>query len=409
MNNTKVSINLRPSERKDKWYLVVESYPVWEDGKKKRVRINVGKSVSTVVWLKDPVTGELYPKKDKNGVIVCSNLNDIESCRFAEQMKRRKQMEFDRLALMTPEERALAESLKDSEEDFIDYMAYLKDERHNNSSESIRINWNQAIKLLKLFTKNEPLPLKDITVPKLEELKNFLLKAPMGGGKKGILSQNSASTYFAIIKCALHQCFIDGYMNIDIASKIKGIPEEDSKREFLSQEEVQKLIETPCEDDILKRASIFSILTGARHSDIMKLTWREIQDNGNQTMMNFKQKKTKNANYLPISNQARELCGKRREDNKLVFEGLTPPSWISRPLERWIKAAGITKHITFHCFRHTFATLQLSAGTDIYTVSKMLGHTNVKTTQIYAKIVDELKLKAANALQFNFNNISSEA
>lgn len=409
MNSTKVSINLRPSEKKDKWYLVLESYPIWVTGRKTRERSNIGKSVTSVKWRKDPLTGILTPVKDKNGIIQCTKNEDIVSCQFAEQLRRKKQAEFDRLSLLTPEERELAESLKTSEEDFIDYMDYLKNERHSNSSESIKINWNQAIKLLKLFTKNEPLPLRDITISKLEELKNFLLVAPMGGGKKGTLSQNSASTYFAIIKCALHQCFIDGYMNIDIASKIKGIPEEDSKREFLSQEEVQKLIETPCEDDILKRASLFSILTGARHSDIMKLTWGEIQDNGNQTMMNFKQKKTKNANYLPISDQARQLCGKRREDNKLVFEDLTPPSWISRPLDRWIKSAGITKHITFHCFRHTFATLQLSAGTDIYTVSKMLGHTNVKTTQIYAKIVDELKLKAANALKFNFNNISLEA
>lgn len=58
----------------------------------------------------------------------------------------------------------------------------------------------------------------------------------------------------------------------------------------------------------------------------------------------------------------------------------------------------------FHCFRHTFATLQLANGTDIYTVSKMLGHTNVKTTQVYAKVVDEKKNKAANAIQIDIEN-----
>ena len=121
---------------------------------------------------------------------------------------------------------------------------------------------------------------------------------------------------------------------------------------------------------------------------------------------NISQNKTKNTNYLPISEQARQLCGDRKEDIKLVFEGLTPPSWISRPLKRWVKAAGITKHITFHCFRHTYATLQLAGGTDIYTVSKMLGHTNVKTTKIYAKIIDDLKQKAADAIQLDFSTIS---
>jgi len=56
----------------------------------------------------------------------------------------------------------------------------------------------------------------------------------------------------------------------------------------------------------------------------------------------------------------------------------------------------VTKDITSHCFRHTFATLQLSKGTDIYTVSKMLGHRELKTTQIYAKIIDQTKREAAD-------------
>lgn len=103
--------------------------------------------------------------------------------------------------------------------------------------------------------------------------------------------------------------------------------------------------------------------------------------------------------YMPISEQAFKLCGGPRQPEQLVFEGLPNPSWFSRPLRAWIEKAGIQKHLSFHCFRHTFATLQLANGTDIYTVSKMLGHTNVKTTQVYAKVVDEKKNKAANAIQ----------
>lgn len=106
---------------------------------------------------------------------------------------------------------------------------------------------------------------------------------------------------------------------------------------------------------------------------------------------------------MPISEQAFQLCGEPGKPNKLVFEDLPDPSWISRPLDRWIKAAGISRKITFHCFRHTFATLQLTNGTDIYTVSKMLGHTNVKTTQIYAKVVDRKKQKAANTIKLNIS------
>jgi integrase len=115
--------------------------------------------------------------------------------------------------------------------------------------------------------------------------------------------------------------------------------------------------------------------------------------------VDFTQQKTKGVEYIPISDQAYELCGECRNPINIVFEGLTDPSWISRPFKKWVEAAGITKHITFHCARHTFVALQLTNGTDIYTVRKMLGHNNVKTTQIYVKVVDEKKKKAANAIK----------
>ena len=162
-------------------------------------------------------------------------------------------------------------------------------------------------------------------------------------------------------------------------------------------------LKTPC-DDILKRAALFSALTGMRHSDIQKLKWSEVEEYNGGYRLNFTQQKTKGVEYMPISPQAYKLCGERKNDGELlVFAGLPDPSWISKPLERWVKASGITKHITFHCFRHTYATLQLANGTDIYTVSKMLGHTNVKTTQIYAKVIDKKKDEATEAFKLDID------
>ena len=120
--------------------------------------------------------------------------------------------------------------------------------------------------------------------------------------------------------------------------------------------------------------------------------------------MNFTQQKTKGVEYTPISEQAYQLCGEQKEGEVLVFAGLPDPSWINRPVKKWVEAAGITKHITFHCFRHSYATLQLAGGTDIYTVSKMLGHKKVTTTQLYAKIVDAKKNAAADAIQINLSD-----
>lgn len=105
---------------------------------------------------------------------------------------------------------------------------------------------------------------------------------------------------------------------------------------------------------------------------------------------------------LPISEQAIQLLGERKDGKQKVFDGLTYSAYSNKHLFQWIGAAGITKDITFHCFRHTFATLQLSKGTDIYTVSKMLGHRELKTTQVYAKIIDQTKRAAADKIQLDF-------
>ena len=167
----------------------------------------------------------------------------------------------------------------------------------------------------------------------------------------------------------------------------------------VTEAELNQLANTPCDITVLKRAALFSALTGLRHCDIQKLRWSEVQKDGDSYRLNFTQQKTKEVEYMPISEQAYKLCGEPKEPCRLVFEDLTDAAWISKPLQRWLVAAGITRKITFHCFRHTFATLQLANGTDIYTVSKMLGHTNVKTTQIYAKVVNEKKEQAANAIK----------
>jgi site-specific recombinase XerD len=102
---------------------------------------------------------------------------------------------------------------------------------------------------------------------------------------------------------------------------------------------------------------------------------------------------------MPISEQAYSLLGERKEPTEQVFEGLTYSAHENKHLAKWVGLAGIKKDITFHCFRHTFATLQLSNGTDIYTVSKMLGHRELKTTQIYAKIIDATKRTAADKIK----------
>ena len=405
---TKVTVRLRKAEFRKEWFIYLESYPVMVPGKDgaQRIREYLNRSVTSVDFDKKRparTTQEsvsFKPKRDDNGIIVCKSENDRETMIYADSLRKLRQKEYDNVELYSELEAIKAEEKERSQEDFVRYFDLLVTKRHKNSSESIQINWYRSIKFLKDFG-GEKIMFSQINTKFCDKFKSYLLTAKSGSNNENTISQNTASTYFSVFKAALKEAFIDGYFTSDISAKIKAIPHEESRREYLTLDELNTLVETPCELEVLKRAALFSALTGLRHSDIQKLTWSEISIENDQAKINFTQKKTKGVEYMPISQQALQLCGEIGLPVELVFKNLTNPAWISRPIKKWIESAGITKKITFHNFRHTFATLQLSSGTDIYTVSKMLGHTNVKTTQVYAKVVDEKKNKAAQAIQLN--------
>lgn len=335
-----------------------------------------------------------------NGVIQCKSQLDQEMCIYADKIRNIRQTEYDNAALYSDTDAEQAEQMERSRSNFIEFFDHVQRTRHARSSDSIIVNWNRVYELLKIFAKGDTILFSQIDLKLMESFRSFLMTAPQGGNKSGIISQNTAATYFSIFKAALKQAFIEGYLTVDISAKVKGIQEQESRREYLTIDELNSLAQAPC-DPLLKRAALFSALTGIRHCDIQKLKWSEIEEFNGGYRLNFTQQKTKGVEYMPISEQAIELCGVRQDEDMLVFEGLPDPSWINRPVKKWVEAAGIKKHITFHCFRHSYATLQLAGGTDIYTVSKMLGHTNVKTTQIYAKIVDEKKEKATETIKLD--------
>lgn len=168
-----------------------------------------------------------------------------------------------------------------------------------------------------------------------------------------------------------------------------------STRAFLTLDELRALIDTDCEDKELKAAFLFSCFTGLRISDIRTLRWDNIIDIGNgRLQIQTKQSKTKNMVFVPLSDNALKWLPERTDE--FVFHSLPFSPTIDRRLIRWAQAANINKHVTFHVSRHTYATLLLAYGADLYTVSRLLGHKNVSTTQIYAKIMDESKRKAVD-------------
>ena len=280
---------------------------------------------------------------------------------------------------------------------FIDYFQRLCDDKGRTGSKSNHSIWYSSIKHLKSFHGKDKLTFEQVTPEFVEGFKDYLITDSLTKGKEK-LSQNTASTYFSKFRAALNQAFKDEIITKNPITKVSSIKLVQNKREYLTLEELKALNQAECRYDVLKRAFLFSCLTGLRWSDIHKLIWSDCQAFNGGHRITFHQKKTETLQYLDISEQAFKLMGLETEPEEKVFKGLRYDAYHNLAITKWCMKAGITKNITFHCARHTFAVLQLTLGTDIYTVSKLLGHTELKTTQIYADIIDSQRKMAMHKI-----------
>ena len=208
------------------------------------------------------------------------------------------------------------------------------------------------------------------------------------------LSPRTELYYMQRLKMLFSQAERDGVITVSPTKNMVLRQKKKKKRVYLTYDEVRTLFRTPCKKEVVRRAFIFGCLTGLRYSDIQKLRWGDIEIYGDRRRILFKQKKTGSEEYLDLSPQAYELLGLEGNKEALVFEALPTTNRISEYLRPWVRDAGISKDVSFHTSRHTFAVLMLELGTDIYTLSRLLGHKDVSTTQIYADILDSRKRDA---------------
>ncbi len=354
-----------------------------------------------------PKTGK-PTRREFLGLYIFENPNPIdkqhntETLKIANSIKQKRENYLNKPEIYSQYEKKQLKIKELGEQNFVEYFRILANKRKASNHD----NWVSALNYLENFT-NGNLKFADLNEKFLEDFKEYLLTTKSNRSTEKTLSQNSAVSYFNKVKAALKQAYKDGILQQDLNAKIKPIKAAETRREYLTIDELNKLVKTLCNNPLLKRAALFSALTGLRFSDIQKMVWGELEYiEGQGYLLKFSQKKTKGVEDLPISEQAYSFTNgaenpKDMPQDKPVFEGLKYSAYHNKHLFQWIGAAGITKNITFHNFRHTFATLQLFKGTDIYTISKMLGHKDLKTTQIYTKVVDEAKRKAANKIKLD--------
>ncbi|MCD8282718.1 MAG: site-specific integrase [Prevotella sp.] len=269
-------------------------------------------------------------------------------------------------------------------------------------SKSAFCNRVKAHRWMSLFLAKAGCPniaLEDIDKDFCRSFISFLRSAKSGASHKRNdkpLHQSTVHGYIAAISAALNKAVRDGIIEgnpFNLLETREKVGKKDCERQFLTIDEIRILMDTPIDHASMKQAFIFACFTGLRISDILKLRWSDINEsNDHVEYIRIQMEKTKEYVTVPLSKEAKRWMP-RRGTSEPVFPDL-PKSRNTRDksMHNWIAASGIQKNITFHSSRHTFATLMLSLGGDLYTTSKLLGHKNITTTEIYAKIVDQKKV-----------------
>lgn len=213
------------------------------------------------------------------------------------------------------------------------------------------------------------------------------------------LKTSSQHNIYTSLKTIVHQAIKDDLLTTDPTKSIDPPRMILPHKEFLTEEELKRLIQTPCSKEIVKRSFLFCCFTGLRISDVRELTWKKVIFEEQGVHINYRQKKTKIENYVPLSENAISVLPPKddKSDSDPVFL-LPQETTIRKTLKEWMTNAKIDKHITFHSSRHTCATLLLNSGVDIYTVKEILGHTDIGTTMKYTKVIDKTKRIAVNKI-----------
>lgn len=260
---------------------------------------------------------------------------------------------------------------------FMEYFKYTTLDKGNYHTSSY--------KQLYKYLKGKDISFNEVDTNLLEQFKKFLLETK---------SVRTTSLYINSIKICVNKALTEGIYKTNPLLNFKNIKSKHNKRTYLTIEELRLLSQTECYRPEVKNAFMFACFCGLRVSDLMKLNYKDIINN----QIAIYQKKTKESLYIPLNSNCFDYIDSSKIgiDSK-VFD-IDSIKVNNNALRVWAKSAEIEKHITFHVARHTFATLSLSFGVDLYTVSKLLGHTDISTTQIYAKITDQLKTEAINKL-----------
>ena len=289
-----------------------------------------------------------------------------------------------------------------------DWLEIIAERRKENGQSDRRaITYKSLMAHLAKYSGTKKIRLCDVDLSFFKGFVKYLSTADLLGCKNVVkpLSRGAAVTYLQALKTAIAEAEREGIITDNPARRLR--PEDTKKmgkpteeRVFLDIEEVNKMAATPCNNPDVKKAFMLACYCGLRISDIRTLTWGEIVNVDGEVYVNKRMKKT--GEWITVSLEVAKYWLPNRNgaaDDEKIYHLPETAHCVSRHVKDWAKAAGVKKSVTFHTSRHTFATMLLTVGADLYAAKELLGHKNIATTQIYAKLVDEKKRETVSLLK----------
>ena len=348
-----------------------------------RIRFKNMKNGNKSIFLDTYLNGKRY--RDYLKLYVIPEKTPLDKERNRETLETAKIIQSQRVVDLQKSAHGLSSvSNKKQKMLIVDYIKHVASTKKTQRAKS---NYDTLISIIQNFAPNTTLKQAD-----KDFCLEFISHIKTSGIKTGKLSVNTQSLYLKLLKTVLKQAVEN---EIIPANPLDRIPKElkpkttSTEIPFLTIDEVKKLINTETPYTDIKEAYLFSCYTGLRFSDIKTLTWGQIRKTNGDMMLTYIQQKTQKQEYLPLAKPDIELLSGKTQtkDNDLVFR-LPNNNTTNEKLRHIASAAGIdNKKVTFHVGRHTAATTLLSLGVGIETVSKILGHSDIKITQVYAKVI----------------------
>ncbi|WP_372745219.1 tyrosine-type recombinase/integrase [Lutibacter sp.] len=255
---------------------------------------------------------------------------------------------------------------------------------------------NAALEKFKEFHKSKNLYVSEITPVLMYGFKDYL-------NYKSGLTGETPHNYFTRFKKILRDAELKGLLKKNPTSEIlfkKNSSDSSLKKQVLTTEELQILAKVKCGNENVKKAFLFACFTGLGEAELKVLKWSNISNNQLTTI----REKTNQKVQLKLKETTQKLLGERKEKKETIFNlknennNFLSTNAINKCIKNWVERAGIDKHITFYCARHTFATQLLQYGANLKTVADAMGHTSTKSTIKYLNYIENLKDEAIDNL-----------